>query len=126
MVNPEAMETRFVIRLHTGRTVARVESAVGTWRRLVGLLNRRSLPCGEGLLFRPCEAIHTFGMRFSIDLVALDGAGRVVWLRPGLRPWSLAAAPKGAEALLELGEGTISAASLQVGDIVTILEDSGG
>jgi uncharacterized protein len=48
------------------------------WERLVGLLGRRSLPAGCGLLLSPCNAVHTLGMRFPIDIVFIDSAWRVL------------------------------------------------
>jgi uncharacterized protein len=50
-----------------------------SWReRLVGLAWRRSLPPGTGLLLPRCRSVHTFGMRFALDLVWLDASGEVV------------------------------------------------
>jgi uncharacterized membrane protein (UPF0127 family) len=50
-----------------------------SWRqRLVGLAWRRSVPPGTGLLLPHCRSVHTFGMRFALDLVWLDAAGQVV------------------------------------------------
>ncbi len=48
------------------------------WARMWGLLGRRSLPAGEALLLRPCNAIHTLGMRFAIDAHFYDRQGRRV------------------------------------------------
>jgi hypothetical protein len=50
-----------------------------SWReRLVGLAWRRSVPPGTGLLLPRCRSVHTFGMRFALDLVWLDASGKVV------------------------------------------------
>jgi uncharacterized protein len=46
--------------------------------RLLGLAWLRALPEGAGLLLPRTRSVHTFGMRFALDLVWLDGGGRVV------------------------------------------------
>ena len=56
------------------------------WERMVGLLGRRALPSGHGLLIVPCGAVHTLGMRFALDLVFLDGAGHVLRCVAGVKP----------------------------------------
>jgi uncharacterized membrane protein (UPF0127 family) len=56
------------------------------WERMAGLLGRRALPAGQGLLIVPCGAVHTVGMRFPLDLVFLDAAGRVLRSVPGVPP----------------------------------------
>lgn len=58
--------------------------------RLVGLLGCRALPPGSGLLIAPCGSVHTIGMRFALDLVFMDAAGRVVRTVAGVRPWRCA------------------------------------
>ena len=55
--------------------------------RLRGLMFRRDLPAGEGLLIKRCNAIHTFFMRFPIDAVFLDRAGAVVRVVRDIPPW---------------------------------------
>ncbi|WP_245589264.1 DUF192 domain-containing protein [Chitinimonas koreensis] len=58
--------------------------------RLRGLLGRRPLRRGEGLSLAPCNSVHTFGMRYPIDVLFLDRADRIVAIRPALPPWRLA------------------------------------
>jgi uncharacterized protein len=72
--------------------------------RLRGLLGRRELPPGEGVLLRPSGAVHTCFMRFAIDVAFLDRDLVVVAVVPRLRPWRLAAR-RGARAVLELAAG---------------------
>jgi len=72
--------------------------------RLRGLLGRRELPAGEGLLLRPTGAVHTSFMRFPIDVVFLDRELTVVDVVDGLAPWR-AAGRRGAHAVLELAAG---------------------
>ena len=69
--------------------------------RLLGLALLDPEEAGEGLLLPRCRGVHTFGMRFALDLVFLDRGGRVVGLRRGLPPSRFARCP-GAEAVLEL------------------------
>jgi uncharacterized membrane protein (UPF0127 family) len=72
--------------------------------RLIGLTGRRRLACGEGLLLRPVNAIHTSFMRFAIDAVFLDRELAVVRIAENVRPWRFAGR-RGARAVLELGAG---------------------
>lgn len=48
------------------------------WRRMKGLLGKRGLATGEGLLILPCNAIHTLGMHFNIDVRFFDRRGNLV------------------------------------------------
>jgi uncharacterized protein len=72
--------------------------------RLRGLMGRRGLASGHGLLLRPAPSIHTCFMRFPIDAVFLDRDGRVVSVRPRLRAWRFAG-ERGARSVLELPAG---------------------
>ncbi len=86
--------------------------------RMRGLLGRRSLPSGEGILLRPAASIHTFFMRFTIDAVFLDDELRVVAISADLRPWRTAG-KRGAKAVLELSAGECASRGLAVGDRVS-------
>jgi hypothetical protein len=55
--------------------------------RLLGLMFRRDLPAGEGLLITRCNAIHTLFMRFPIDAAFLDRDGAVVRVVRDIKPW---------------------------------------
>jgi uncharacterized membrane protein (UPF0127 family) len=72
--------------------------------RLRGLLGRRELPAGEGLLLRPTPSIHTWFMRFPIDAVFLSADLEVLSVRPEMPAWRMAAG-RGARAVLELAAG---------------------
>jgi len=87
--------------------------------RLRGLLGRRGLEPGEGLLIRPTGSIHTCFMRFPIDAVFLDREGCVVGVASGVRPWR-AAARRRARAVLELGAGQAVARGVAVGDRIVL------
>ena len=67
----------------------RMEVADNGPKRNKGLLGRDSLAPGEGLWIVPCEAVHTFAMRFPIDLVYLDRKHRIKKLRHAVPPWRL-------------------------------------
>ena len=63
-----------------------VHQAVSAGQRRRGLAGLDVLPEGRALHLRPCRAVHTFGMRFDLDLVWLDGASRVVRVDRGVPP----------------------------------------
>jgi uncharacterized protein len=80
-----------------------------------GLLGRASLPPGEGILLRPAGSVHTFFMRFPIDVVFLDKEERVVGIEPAVPPWRTAGR-RGAKAVVELAAGECDRRGLRVGD----------
>ena len=83
--------------------------------RRKGLLGRNSLPPGEGLWIVPCESIHTFGMKFPIDLVYLDRNKKVKKIRNGVPPWRLSACLS-AHSVIELASGTVQMTQTKPGD----------
>jgi len=87
--------------------VERVWRAANPWTRLRGLLGRRPLRHGEGLLIEPCGSVHTFGMRYALDLVFLDRADRVVDVCAGLAPMRVRASRAKARKTLELPAGSL-------------------
>jgi uncharacterized protein len=99
-----------------GETVVeRCAIADKPWSRMRGLLGRRSLPEGEGILLRPASSVHMFFMRFAIDVVWLDRDLRVLDVRPNLRPWRMAGR-RGARAALEVAAGECERVGLSAGD----------
>jgi uncharacterized membrane protein (UPF0127 family) len=92
-------------------------------RRNKGLLGRERLSPGEGLWIRPCESVHTFWMRFSIDLVYVDRKNRIRKLVSELRPWRLSGC-LWAHSVLELPSGTILNTETQMGDTLEFSEAS--
>ncbi len=80
-----------------------------------GLLGRRYLLAGEGLLLRPAGAIHTAFMNFPIDAVFLDRQDVVLSVAHELTPWR-AASKRGAAAVLELPAGSVRARGIEPGD----------
>ncbi len=85
--------------------------------RRVGLLGRSSLAPGEGLWIVPCEAVHTIGMRFPIDLIFLDRKQRICKIRHNVQPWRLSGALR-AHSVIEMAAGTLAALDLRVGDTI--------
>jgi uncharacterized protein len=83
--------------------------------RMRGLLGRRDLPSGEGILLKPASSVHMAFMRFPIDAVFLDRDLRVVKIASGLKPWR-AAGSRGAKAVLEIPAGEAGRRDLSVGD----------
>jgi uncharacterized protein len=87
--------------------------------RMRGLLGRDGLEQGEGILLRPASSVHTFFMRFPIDVVFLDRSLVVLGITDELDPWR-AASQRGAKAVLELPAGETSRRGLAVGDKLTL------
>ncbi|MGC8881606.1 MAG: DUF192 domain-containing protein [Bryobacteraceae bacterium] len=109
------MALRILNRTRGTVLATRAETAGDSGSRRRGLLGRTSLDEGEGLWIVPCEAVHCFFMKFTIDVVFLDRAKRVVKVRPSLRPWRISGSLR-AHSVLELPEGTIRATGTRPGD----------
>ena len=90
--------------------------------RLLGLLGETSLAVGDGLWITPSSGVHTWGMSFAIDVVALDGDLRVVAAVGSVGPWRLAGLSWKTRSVLELPPGQIDRAEIAVGDRLEIRE----
>jgi uncharacterized membrane protein (UPF0127 family) len=111
------MTQLFVARdVETGLIMAdRVTVASRHIERAIGLLGRSHLEVGEALWIKPCNGVHTWFMRFSIDLIAMDANGVIVDAVSMLKPWRLRLPRPGAHSVLELPAGTLLNARTKVG-----------
>ncbi|MFL5922217.1 MAG: DUF192 domain-containing protein [Gaiellaceae bacterium] len=98
----------------------RCELADGVFTRMRGLLGRRGLPRGHGLLIEPTWSVHTWFMRFPIDVVFLDRELTVLKIRKQLRPWRTAARFR-SRSVLELAAGECDRLRLEVGDRLALV-----
>jgi len=90
------------------------------WSRFRGLMARDSTRFrrGQGLWIVPCHGVHTFAMRFPIDVLYLDQTRTVIHIEDGLKPWRVAAIRARAASVLELPTGTVEETQTAVGDQV--------
>ena len=97
-----------------------VEPALDSATRRRGLLGRDSLSRRHAIVIAPTNAIHTWFMRFAIDVVFAAKDGTVVGLRRALQPWRIAIAPR-AFCAIELAAGSIERDSIAVGDRLVMM-----
>lgn len=100
----------------------RIKAATESATRREGLLKRTGLDPGEGLYIAPCEAVHCFFMKFTIDVLFLNKKKQVVKLAPALKPWRIAACFR-AHSVLELPEGAIALSGTKVGDQLELVRE---
>ena len=105
-----------------GRLIAdEVGLADSFFSRFRGLMGKKNLGDGEGLLLTHCSSIHCFFMKISIDAVYLSKNRTVVGIET-LKPWSVGGHFKGTADVLELKAGR---ALVRVGDVLEIYGDGG-
>jgi uncharacterized membrane protein (UPF0127 family) len=98
-----------LIDAETGAVIVEdLEIADTFWSRFKGLQFRRRLLPNAGLLLIPCSSIHTFWMRFAIDVAFLDAQGSVIDVRKDVRPWRIPWSPRGTHAILEMNAGSMT------------------
>ena len=115
-----------VLRNETrGNVLARnIEAALDSRTRRRGLLGRDGLAEGTALIIAPCNAIHTFFMRFPIDVLFVARDGTVVRASENVGPWRMRAALR-AFATIEFASGAIRAAGIQRGDRLGVSPETG-
>ncbi len=95
--------------------IVKLKVATTFFSRFLGLMGRRSLPSDEAILFPKCNSIHTFFMRFPIDVVFLSAEGDVVSAVKSLRPWRVTLPAKRVKHTLELAPGSIDRLNIATG-----------
>ena len=93
---------------------ARYASSFGA--RLSGLIGKRFSPALDGMVFDRCNAIHTFFMRYPIDVIFADEKYRVLKTVPAFPPWRPFLACRYAFYVIELPAGTLESTATAVGD----------
>ena len=102
--------------VRTGQIVAdRLLTAFDSAARRQGLLGRDSLPAGTALIIAPSNAVHTFFMRFAIDVAFVGRNGRVLKVRSAVAPWRLTGSLR-AFAVIELPAGSLISSDTMRGD----------
>lgn len=100
-----------------------VEVARGFIRQLVGLIGRREFPRGSALVIPGCRQVHTFFMRFAIDVVFLDAQNRILCVEADVRPYRVTRYCRGAARAIEFPAGIVAEYRLKPGDTVVISEE---
>jgi uncharacterized protein len=84
------------------------------FERMCGLLGTHKLKVDEGLLIAPCSSVHTFGMRYTIDILFLDKQLTIIKTVKSLKPWRMAAS-NASNMVLELADDSINKLQLKPG-----------
>jgi uncharacterized protein len=109
------------LKTYDGRWIARrVRIACSFKHRLVGLLRTNTLAEDEALMLSPGGSIHTFGMRYPIDVAFLDRQLKILRLAPHLPPWRICYAPAKTKHVVELRAGMLQALQLKVDTFMCI------
>ncbi|MBV9580958.1 MAG: DUF192 domain-containing protein [Chloroflexi bacterium] len=109
---------RVINRTRDTLLAERAELADNYWTRLVGLMGRRELPPGSGLVLKPGGGIHMWFMRIPLDVVHVDKRDRVTHVLRGIKPWRFGPLFVGGKLAIEIPVG--SADSTQVGDEIDL------
>jgi uncharacterized membrane protein (UPF0127 family) len=120
---PPAVPQRYAFNRTRQSWLATQLRVAGThWSRLCGLMGTsgEKFCAGQGLWIVPCHGVHTFAMRFPIDVIYLDGQKVVIYVKTDLRPWRLAPVRMQAASVLELPPATLASTGTSVGDQIEI------
>ena len=90
--------------------------ALGFFERFLGLMGRKDMPSEEALLFPRCNSIHTFFMRFPIDVILLDKEGTVVEIIPAMAPWRMILPRFKAKHVIEMRAGRAGELGIERGN----------
>lgn len=108
-----------VLNQTRGLTVASRALRAGTfWSRFQGLMGKRSFEVGEALIIEPCSGVHTYFMRFAIDVFHVAADGRILRIIPNMRPWRLGPMVRGSRFVVELPAGAALASGTREGDVI--------
>jgi uncharacterized membrane protein (UPF0127 family) len=98
------------------------EVASSFWQRGRGLIGRKSLPAGYGLVIKPCGSIHMFFMSIPLDVCHVDKQGRIVRILHEIKPWRLGPFVRRGKWVVELPAGTARRTGTSEGDLLVVLD----
>ncbi len=110
-----------VLDATTGAYLAeRAAVATSLWARAKGLLGRRALPEGEGLVIWPCNSVHCLGMRFPIDVLYVSKRGDILRILPQMRPQRIGPIVLRSHYVIELPAGTAARHGVAIGHRIVL------
>ncbi len=101
--------------------IDQLEIADSLWSRLKGLLGRASMSHNNAMWFDNCTSIHTFFMKFSIDVVFLDRSMKVKRVYAGVKPGRLVGPVWGARSVVEMAAGKMATTTVEIGDQLNVV-----
>lgn len=121
MTSDAATDTYRVNNVSRGAELAsESRKASSPVRRAIGLMGRRGLGPGQGLIIQPCNGVVSFFMRFPIDVLFVAQDGTICHLVPNLVPWRVSKIVRASKYVIELPAGTIAASGTDIGDVIEI------
>lgn len=99
---------------------SRIIKADNFFSRFLGLMGKKELKKGSGLMITPCNSIHMMFMKFSLDVIFLDKERKIIHQIVGIKPWRISPVIFGACYVLELPVGTIAETETKVSDFLII------
>ncbi|RLQ84891.1 DUF192 domain-containing protein [Planomicrobium sp. Y74] len=113
-----------LINYSTGSMIAKeVKQAHRFWPRFKGLMFTNSMPAGRALHLAPCNSIHTFFMKYEIDVLYINKENEIVGIEECLKPGRLGSRFSGASSVIEFPAGAINHLTAAVGHTVAFVED---
>lgn len=97
-----------------------IKVAENFFSRTVGLISKKSLDEGEGLIINPCCSIHTFFMRFAIDVLFIGENNKIIALYENVKPWRILPIHPGSYYVVELPAYTISKKNIKKSDLLMV------
>ena len=108
-----------IVNTTRGATLANEAILANTlWTRMRGLLGTKGLEPGTGLVLSPCNSIHTWFMGYDIDVLFLDGNGKVVQILESYAPWKMTRPYLSAREVVELPSGALKGTGTALGDTI--------
>jgi hypothetical protein len=92
--------------------------------RLKGLLGRTSLSDDTCMMIVPCNSIHTFGMKFSIDVLFLDEKFKIINILENLKPRKTSPIIRNAKSVVEMQSSIVNKGKWEVGDILQLMDEN--
>lgn len=105
-----------VLRKNGEKIISDISIADSFLSRFMGLMFKKQIPDDYGLWIKPCNQIHMFNMRFSIDVIYLSSLNEVVHIDSAVKPWVVCKTVKNAVSVIEVNSGISESVGIALGD----------
>ena len=117
------MMKTFALKRNEKAILSKVNLADSFFPRLKGLMFKKKMPLDSALLLSPSNQIHTFFMKFPIDVIYLSKDNEIIKIEPSVMPGKVLKTVKGSRSVLELCSGIAQELSLEIGQVLTFEAD---